>query len=99
MLAWLVALAAVVFGKVFLGSDRVMGFLIAPSGIGKRSPANPERVALFAIFLGAAGLYFIAGLNELATGPVTSLPEVPEMLVEVLVGGNSIYLSGKLLRS
>lgn len=99
MLAWLSALAAVVLGKILLGPDRAMGFLVTLSGTGKRSPANPERVALFAVFLGAAGLYFIEGVNAAAAGPVTSLPEVPEMLVEALVLGNSVYLSGKLLRS
>lgn len=99
MLAWLAALAAIVLGKVLLGPDRAIGFLATLSGTGKRSPANPERVALFAVFLGAAGLYFIEGVNAVAAGPVTSLPEVPEMLVEALVGGNAVYLSGKLSRT
>jgi len=99
MLAWLSALAAVVLGKVLLGSDRAMGLLVTQSGTKKRPPANPERVALFTVFLGAAGLYFIEGVNAVAAGPVTSLPEVPQMLVELLVGGNALYLSGKLIRS
>lgn len=99
MLAWLSALAAVVLGKVLWGPDRVMGLLVTQSGTGKRSPANPERVALFAVFLGAAGWYFIEGINAVTAGPVTSLPEVPRMLVELLVGGNALYLSGKLFRS
>ena len=99
MLAWQFVLAAVVLGKVLFGPVRALGLLATLSGTGKGSPANPERVALFAVFLGAAGLYLIEGVNAVGSGPGTSLPEVPEMLVEALVGGNSVYLSGKLFRT
>ena len=99
MLAWLAALAAVVIGKAVFGSGRSEGLLHTVRGEDGEPTVDPERAQLLAVFLGAAGFYFLNGIHVAAAGPVVRLPEVPELLTLALTGSNVIYLSGKLYRS
>ena len=96
MLAWLAALAAVVIGKAVFGSGRSEGLLHTVRGEDGAPTVDPERVQLLAVFMGAAALYFLDGIQTATTGPVPSLPDASEALTISLPGSIAIYLTGKL---
>lgn len=99
LLAWLAALAVVVLLRS-LGQGQLRELLhtTKPDG-GTGDTIDPERVQLVIVSLGAIGLYFLDGIQAAASGPITVLPEASDALTAVLAGSNTLYLSGKLLRT
>lgn len=98
LLAWLAALAVTVIGKTFFGTERYRGLLETVRGNGTEASFDPERVQLLVVSLGAMTLYAMDAIHAVATGHVTSLPDAETLLV-VLTGSNTVYLSGKLIRT
>ena len=98
MLAWLAALAATVIGKIFFGAERSPGLLRTIQSDGKKNEADPERMQLMVVSLGAILLYALEAIRSAAAGPVTSLPDADSLIV-VLTGSNAVYLGGKLFRT
>lgn len=98
MIVWISILAAYVF-YVILSNEIPMGGLIHAAGDGK---VIPERVASLAITLAVAGYYIITALGaELIPDPNTglvSMPDIPEGLLALFVGGKTLYISGKIAR-
>jgi hypothetical protein len=98
LLAWLAALAATVIGKTFIGTESARGLLQTRRDDGAGGAADPERVQLLVVSLGAIGLYALDAIRAAAAGPVTSLPDAVTLSI-VLTGSNTVYLSGKLFRT
>lgn len=98
MIIWISILAVYVFFTI-LSNDLSMGGLIQGAGDGK---IIPERVASLAITLAVAGYYIITALGaELIPDPGTglvSMPDIPEGLLALFVGGKTLYISGKIAR-
>ncbi len=60
----------------------------------------PERLASLAIFVSVIGGYAFYGLTT--DLPIVdgrpSLPEIPQSIIALLTGGNTLYLAGKIAR-
>lgn len=98
MIAWISILAGYVFFAI-VSNEIPMGGLIRAAGDGE---LIPERVASLAITLVVAGFYIITALDaDLAPDPNTglvSMPDIPDGLLALLVGGKTLYISGKIAR-
>jgi hypothetical protein len=103
LLAWLVALAAVVLGRALFGSGQPRGLVQAAAateeGRGRRGGTDPERVQMLLVSLGLTALYAVDGVQAVHTaGVVDRMPDVPDALAAAFAGSQSVYLSGKLIR-
>lgn len=88
--AWLGALAALVGFRLLNGRIGTRGLLSAVPG----GPASPERVQLLLVWFIGVGGYALMALKS----PSAALPEVPESLLFAMVGSQTIYAGGKILR-
>jgi len=90
LLAWLFALAAIIALRMLSGKIPVQGLLTTAGGA-----ADPERVQT--LFVTA---FVIGALIIDLPGSVErrSLPEIPQSLLLLLAGSNSLYLGGKIAR-
>jgi hypothetical protein len=97
LLAWFGLLALLIAIRVLRGDIVASGLLC------NRSPdenVTPERVLMMAIFPSVVVFYAYNALTgEL---PIVdgrpSLPDVPQNLIALLTGTNSLYLAGKIAR-
>ncbi|GEM_PF-6769476 len=98
MVAWLAILAGFVSYKFLTGHLSMTGLLQKEGG----SALVPERVTALATTLFVAGAYILIVLNTgLIEDPVTdvkSMPDMPEALLALLVGGKAVYVTGKISR-
>ncbi len=101
MLAWLAVLAAVVTIQALRG-DLHMGGMLRARDRSRRGRIDPERVAMLFVTVAVMGGY---ALSALAGEPSFNeqsgrarLPDIPEMLLALLAGGNATYLAGKISR-
>jgi hypothetical protein len=99
LIAWIVTLALLVAIRVLRGDIYTRGMLVTDPG--KTGSIDPER--LIAIGLVPAMLVFYT-IHTLNTGVVplpgggSSMPDLPEVLLSLLAGGNGLYLAGKIAR-
>jgi hypothetical protein len=91
LLAWLFALAAIIALRMLSGKIPVQGILTTAGG-----DADPERVQslLVTAFVIGALITDLPGSVERR-----SLPEIPQSLLLLLAGSNSLYLGGKIART
>ena len=91
LLAWLFALAAIIALRMLRWKDSGSGLLTTAGGA-----ADPERVQT--LFVTA---FVIGALIIDLPGSVErrSLPEIPQSLLLLLAGSNSLYLGGKIART
>lgn len=97
LIVWLATLGGFVFYAVLLRGRALRRMLTGPGG-----RIAPERVGTFFIILVVAGYY---GLTAASTGLVYDagtdsywMPDIPESLLILLVGGKSVFLAGKFAR-
>jgi hypothetical protein len=96
LLAWLGLLALVIAIRILRRDIEVDGFLTARAG---DQAVAPERVLMMAVFpvLLAYYVYTALSMQQPAEGP-WSLPNVPDYVIALLTGSNSLYLAGKIAR-
>ncbi len=101
LLAWIALLALVLIVRYFDQKRRPTGYLAGKAG--RNAATQPERVAVIMIFPVVALFYAAYALsidiNAVPAGTRPSLPDVPEYLLALLTGGNTLYLAGKFVRT
>ena len=96
LIVWFFLLAALVAMRTLSGDIMSSGFLSDKPGEG----TAPERAVMMAVFPAVLVAYAYNAL----TGDIPiingrpSLPEVPQTLLALLTGSNSLYLAGKIAR-
>lgn len=98
LIAWLSAMAAYVLYAVVLRSGAFHEMLMDDT-----RRMVPERIATLFITLIVAGYFVLNGLNGDQIYDAASdsywMPDIPESLLALLVGGKSIFIAGKLTRT
>lgn len=99
LIAWLSILGGLVAVRTLRGDINTSG-LLSGGGTG----TDPERVTLLVLTLAAAFYYLVTTLGtpleELRVQDTNrySLPEIPEEILILLTGSQSLYISGKIIR-
>jgi len=99
LVVWLVLLSMLIAVRALRGDIRCVGFLA--SAPNSQSQIAPERVVSIVVFPFVITMYVLQALGAdltVATGGRPTLPEVPDYLMSLLVGGNGLYLAGKIMR-
>ncbi len=101
LIAWFGLLVIVVAVRILRGDIGAAGFLSGRLQAGE-APVEPERVAAMVAFPMVLGMYAFTALHAdmSVIGPTGRpvMPDVPEFLLTLLMGGNGLYLAGKLVR-
>lgn len=96
--AWLLLFFAVILMKMLRGDINTNGLLKSWQG----GPTDPERAAIMALTIFAAGYYLISSINTgVQANPQSgspTMPDVPDGILVLLGGANGIYISGKIIR-
>lgn len=95
LIVWLALLFMLIAVRMLRGDIRCGGFL-APSSTAREMA--PERVVSTVVFPFVIMMYAIQALGADVSGATPRLPDVPDYLMSLLVGGNSLYLAGKIMR-
>ena len=101
LLAWFGLLGLLLALRMLRRDITVSGMLMSESGGRSIEPERLVQVVALPILL----FYLVqAGLNvdvsvALAAGTRPSLPNIPENLLTLLTGTNSLYLAGKIART
>jgi hypothetical protein len=100
LLLWLALLALLIIVRILRGTIHASG-LLAHRLDGAGGAIAPERVVAMITFPFVLGLYTIEALHVDFSGAagMPSLPDVPQYMLTLLTGGNSIYLAGKIARN
>jgi hypothetical protein len=100
LLAWFGFLALLLALRMLRRNITISGMLMAEPDAGKMAPERLLQMAAFPIVL----FYLVReGLQvdvsaALAAGVRPSLPNIPDNLITLLTGTNSLYLAGKIAR-
>lgn len=98
LLVWFGLLLALVAVRVLRRDINVTGLLS-----NKPDPQGdqilPERVLTMAVFPSILVYYVILAMHTDVSGPIPSLPNIPDGMLVILTGSNSLYLAGKIARS
>jgi hypothetical protein len=96
LLTWFGLLALLITIRILRRDIEVAGFLTHRPG----EPIAPERALHIAVFpvVIAFYVYTALGADMSVEGVRPSLPDVPNYLLSLLTGTNSLYLAGKIAR-
>jgi len=90
-----IILMTVVLYKLVTGTIRTRGLFSDCHG----TRINPERLQAFVISLASIGSYALSVVHQRASGMhVTTLPEVPNVLIHGVLASQALYLIGKFIR-
>jgi hypothetical protein len=93
LLIWFAALATLIAVRVLSGDIEVSGFLTHSKSA---DTVLPERViAMTAVSTIVVGYV----LHALQSGVQGELPDIPNAVLSLLTGSNSVYLAGKIARN
>jgi hypothetical protein len=95
LIVWFALLAALIMVRVLRRDIRVEGMLATRAE--RIGQVDPERAVAMAVFPFVIAYYVIEGLNA-DMSVRASLPDIPQTLLVVLTGSNSLYLAGKIAR-
>ena len=95
LLVWFASLAALIMVRVLRRDIRVEGMIA--TGADRVGQVDPERAVAMAVFPFVIGYYVIEALHA-DMSVRASLPDIPQSLLVVLTGSNSLYLAGKIAR-
>jgi hypothetical protein len=96
LLIWFALLTMLITVRMLRGDINAGGML---SHDESDSDVKPESVVAMAIFPVVIIAYAVMALQTDVTAAAhPSLPEVPNTLINLLTGGNGLYLAGKLAR-
>ncbi len=97
LLVWFGLLLALIAVRVLRRDINVTGLLS-----GKPDPQGeqvlPERVLAMAVFPSIL-IYYVINAMHADVGATLSLPNIPDGMLVMLTGSNSLYLAGKIARS
>ena len=100
LLAWFGLLALLIAVRILRRDIDVSGLLTQNAGDQR---VLPERALHIAVFPAVVAFYLYAALHvdvtAVAEGARPSLPDVPEYLLTLLMGTNSLFLAGKIARN
>lgn len=91
---WLAALAAIIGFRLLNGQISMVGLLRTATG----QPVDPERVQLLMGTLFGVAYYAGICMQRVTTDPTLGLPNVPDTVLILLAGSQSLYLGGKITR-
>ncbi len=98
LLAWFGLLMLLIAGRILRRDIDVSGLLTR----GADQSVLPERALHMAVFPVVLAFYIYTALqidvNAVAEGVRPSMPNVPEYLLTLLTGTNSLFLAGKIAR-
>jgi hypothetical protein len=97
LLAWFAALMALIAVRILRGDIGVSGFLAHSNDLSE--PILPERVIAMAAFSTIVIGYMVYALHADVSGPNPMLPNIPDSVVTLFTGSNSIYIAGKIARN
>jgi hypothetical protein len=99
LLAWFGLLALLITIRILRRDIEVAGLLTHKAGDDR---VLPERALHMAVFPAVVAFYVYTALQvdvtAVAEGVRPSLPQVPDYLLALLTGTNSLYLAGKIAR-
>ncbi len=99
LLVWFGLLALLIAVRILRRDINVSGLLTQARG---DQSVLPERALHMAVFPAVVAFYAYTALqvdvNAVAEGVRPSLPDVPDYLLSLLTGSNSLYLAGKIAR-
>ena len=96
LVIWMALLVMLIIVRMLRGNIRCDGFLAATRT--SHADMAPERVVSMVVFPFVIAFYAIQALDTDVTAGVPRLPDVPDYLLSLLVGGNGLYLAGKIMR-
>ena len=98
LLIWLALLGSLIAIRMLRGDIRVDGLLTHARD--SEGNVDVERVVNMVVFPIVIVMYVAEALSmKLAAGAPPMLPDVPDYLLSLLVGGNGLYLAGKIMRA
>jgi hypothetical protein len=95
LLIWFGLLSLLIATRVLRGDIKAIGVLEHSA---RSEAVAPERVVSMAVFPIIIVGYAVVGLHADVSGPNPSLPEIPNEIVNLLIGSNGLYLAGKIAR-
>ncbi len=95
LLIWFALLAALVVGRVLQNDISATGVLMQSR---TDNSVAPERAVIMAVSPAIIIGYMVLGLHTDVSGPKPSLPDIPDQLINLLIGTNGLYLAGKIAR-
>ena len=99
LIIWLALLMAIVLGRVLRGTISLRGILSEDAAKAGDETSAPRAIAML-VFPLVIMILVLSALNfdptDIASGMRPSFPEIPDNLVILLIGGNGVYLAGKL---
>ncbi|MEN3376058.1 MAG: hypothetical protein V7604_1413 [Hyphomicrobiales bacterium] len=95
LLIWFALLTVLIVMRVLNGDIFAAGMLLQNES---DSGVAPERVLAMASFPAVIIGYAMVALHADVSTAHPSLPDVPETLINLLTGGNAVYLAGKIAR-
>ena len=101
LLAWFGALALLLALRMVRRNITISGMLMSESGGGTMDPERLLQMVAFPVvifYLLQQGLQVDVSA-ALAQGTRPSLPDIPDNLITLLAGTNSLYLAGKIART
>ena len=96
LVVWMALLCMLIIVRMLRGDIRCDGFLAATRATD--AGIAPERVVSTVVFPFVIVFYAIQALSTDLTVAPPRLPDVPDYLLSLLVGGNGLYLAGKIMR-
>jgi len=96
LLSWMALLILLIGLRILRGDIRVDGLLLHKEGDTSVTPERALTMAIFPVVI-ISYAYTALNMNLEVPGPVR-LPDVPESLLNLLLGSNGLYLAGKIAR-
>jgi len=96
LLGWMALLILLIGLRILRGDIRVDGLLLHKEGDASVTPERALTMAIFPVVI-ISYAYTALNMNLEVPGPVR-LPDVPDSLLNLLLGSNGLYLAGKIAR-
>ena len=96
LLGWMALLILLIGLRILRGDIRVDGLLLHKEGDASVTPERALTMAIFPVVI-ISYPYTALNMNLEVPGPVR-LPDVPDSLLNLLLGSNGLYLAGKIAR-
>ena len=99
LLAWMALLMLLVAVRVVRGDIPTDGMLVHSAQ--RMGDVDPERAVMAVVFPFVVLMYVLDALHADMSGGAgrPSMPDVPQYLLTLLMGGNGVFLAGKFTRS
>ena len=96
LLGWMALLILLIGVRILRGDIPADGVLLHNEGDASVAPERALTMAIFPVVI-ISYAYTALNMNLEVPGPVR-LPDVPDYLLNLLLGSNGLYLAGKIAR-